>query len=111
MPTLPLQGCYFRLLQPEPQVLAAASPRSSEKLKVSYWIERPVGSYSQFQPDPENARKALLDSLSAFQIQDVITSEKLERDRVNLFIYLLGGKPAGVMRYLGLPWALISLEP
>jgi hypothetical protein len=98
-----LQGCsYYKLAKPEPQnaSIDLAQAVHSNATKFSYSLRvYPTGP----------AEKALLDSLSAYGIQDVIKSEKLEQDRVNIIAYNFDAKPNKTDRYVGLPWSLISL--
>jgi len=98
-----LQGCiYSKLLRPNPQTgpVVLAQALLPDATKFSY-------SLKMFPTGP--AEKALLDSLSAYGIYDVIKSEQLEQDRVNIIAYNFDAKPNKTDRYVGLPWSLISI--
>jgi hypothetical protein len=95
-----LEGCYFKLVKPEPQTVSIDSIRALHSNTAKF-------SYSGLSSGV--IEKALLDSLTAYGIHDVIKSEKLEQDRVNIIAYVFDVKPSKISRYIGLPWALISL--
>lgn len=102
--TLLFQGCYNKLVKPEPQVKATKPIKSLDKPKFSQYIYTLHDNRAT-----KDAEKALLDSFSAYGISDVIKSEKLERDRVNIFVYVLDKRISEINRYIGIPWALISM--
>lgn len=107
--TLLFQGCqYSKLVKPEPQVRAIEPLKSLDKPKFSYYIYN-----LHYNRATKDADKALVDSFSAYGISDgisdVIKSEKLERDRINIFVYVLETRNSDIERYIGIPWALISI--
>lgn len=104
--TLLFQGCYNKLVKPEPQVKATKPIKSLGKPKLSYYIYNLV---DKRVTAIEDAEKALLDSFSAYGVSDAIKSEKLEQDRINIFVYVLDKRIGEVDRYIGIPWALVSM--
>jgi hypothetical protein len=108
-----LQGCtYNKLVRPEPQIASTDSVRASRANTAKFAYSTRWFS-SDFHGSSALIEKALLDSLSAFGIHDVIKSEKLEQDRVNIIAYSLGPEATDTTPYFNvyieIPWALISL--
>lgn len=108
------QGCtYNKLVRPEPQIASTDSLQSSRANTAKFAYSTRWISSSEFIVSSGLIEKALLDSLSAFGIHDVIKSEKLEQDRVNIIAYALGTKTTNTTPYfdfyIRFPWTIISL--
>ncbi len=98
-----LQGCtYFKLVRPEPRIVSIDSIRTFRSNTAKF-------AYSPQGLSSELIEKALRDSLTAYGIHDVIKSDKLEQDRINMIAYTLGIKPRYSDFYIKFPWALISI--
>jgi len=93
---------------PGPQTVSSVSNQGSqeESAKFSYYV--------YFLPDLNNKMKqgsieeALRDSFSGYGISDVIKSEKVEHDRINVFVYEFGEEERMASIIEG-PWFLLSV--
>jgi hypothetical protein len=100
-----MTGCYIKLLNPEPPAVTNDPLKacSLNGLKVSYYI---YDLRTKYSPVGENVEKILLESFSACGIRDTIKSDRLEKDRISMIVYVLDYKYD--KNFLSDLWGLVS---
>ncbi len=101
--TLTLSGCYMKLVEPDAVSFPGKGTRDFSALKFSYAVLNVEGSV--FRGDAEQALRAVFEAKG---IKDVVRSEKLERDRINIRVYVLQSRPTTLSRYIDFPSGVIS---